>query len=67
MHGALEKHARYALVEWLFTQEGKNHEDAAILGAAARYRRLTAGSSNDHAQVFEIAVSFLVHIMGMRF
>jgi hypothetical protein len=34
---------------WLCTQERWNPKRAKILGAAARYRRVTVGSSHDDA------------------
>jgi hypothetical protein len=37
------------MIEWLCTQEILNPEVAIIFGAAARYRRATAGSSHDDA------------------
>jgi hypothetical protein len=37
------------MIEWMCTQENWNPEVAIIFGAAARYRRATAGSSHDYA------------------
>jgi hypothetical protein len=35
------------MIEWLCTQDRWNPEVASIFGAAARYRRVTVGSSHD--------------------
>jgi hypothetical protein len=35
------------MIEWMCTQERWNSEVAILFGAAARYRRATAGSSHD--------------------